>query len=137
MAAIGYVTRYPDTDVYKGQIRTLSIRTDVEIVPNRAKSAPNQPDYRVLSGPVELGAGWIRTGEPSGKDYVSLAIAAPEFGPSRIYVNSRRASQQDAARFSALTLHPAPFTCLSPPSKATRGVSRPFPPSPSEQQHVV
>src|SRR3546814_2742280 len=80
MPAIGYVTRDPDTDVYKGQIRTLSIRTDVEIVPNRAKSAPNQPDYRVLSGPVELGAGWIRTGERSGKEYVSLAIAAPDFG---------------------------------------------------------
>ncbi|MGI9375768.1 MAG: DUF736 domain-containing protein [Tsuneonella suprasediminis] len=107
MSAIGYVTRDPDTDVYKGQIRTLSIRTDVEIVPNRAKSASNQPDYRVLSGPVELGAGWIRTGERSGKDYVSLAIAAPEFGPRRIYVNLGRAAEQDDDDVYALIWNPA------------------------------
>lgn len=107
MPAIGYVTRDPDTDVYKGQIRTLSIRTDVEIVSNRAKSAPNQPDYRVLSGPVELGAGWIRTGERSGKEYVSLAIAAPEFGPRRIYVNLGRAAEQDDDDVYALIWNPA------------------------------
>src|SRR3546814_17765354 len=106
MSAIGYVTRDPDTDVYKGQIRTLSIRTDVEIAPNRAKSAPNQPDYRVLSGPVELGAGWIRTGERSGKEYVSLAIAAPEFGPRRIYVNLGRAAEQDDDDVYALIWNP-------------------------------
>src|SRR3546814_9772590 len=36
MPAIGYVTR--NADGFKGQLRTLSIRTDVEIVPNRSKS---------------------------------------------------------------------------------------------------
>ncbi|HBI19868.1 DUF736 family protein [Sandaracinobacter neustonicus] len=107
MAAIGYVTHTPESDSYKGQLRTLSIRTDIEIVPNRSKSAPNQPDYRVLSGPVELGAGWIRTGEQSGKDYVSLAIAAPEFGPRRLYVNLGRAAGQDDGDVFALIWNPA------------------------------
>ena len=106
MSAIGYVTRNPETGAYKGQIRTLSISTDVEILPNRTKSAPSQPDYRVVSGPVELGAGWIRTGERSGRDYVSLAIAAPEFGPRRLYVNLGRAAEQDDADVYALIWNP-------------------------------
>jgi uncharacterized protein (DUF736 family) len=105
MSAIGYVTRTPDG--FKGQIRTLSIRTDIEIVPNRAKTAANQPDYRVLSGPVELGAGWIKTGEQSGNTYVSLGIAAPEFGPRRIYVNLGRAAGQDDDDVFALIWNPA------------------------------
>ncbi|MBV9510544.1 MAG: DUF736 domain-containing protein [Caulobacteraceae bacterium] len=105
MSAIGYVTR--TSDGFKGQIRTLSIRTDIEIVPNRGKTAPNQPDYRVLSGPVELGAGWIKTGEQSGNPYVSLGIAAPEFGPRRIYVNLGRAAGQDDEDVFALIWNPA------------------------------
>jgi uncharacterized protein (DUF736 family) len=107
MSAIGYVTRNSETDSYKGQVRTLSIRTDIEIVPNRAKAHANQPDYRVLSGPVELGAGWVRTGEQSGNAYVSLAIAAPEFGPRRLYVNLGRAAGQDDDEVYALIWNPA------------------------------
>jgi len=105
MSAIGHVTRHADG--FKGQIRTLSIRTDVDIVPNRSKTSSSQPDYRVLSGPVELGAGWVRTGEQSGKDYVSLAIATPEFGPRRIYVNLGRAAGQDDDDVFALIWNPA------------------------------
>src|SRR3546814_12973445 len=79
MSAIGSVTRDPDTDVYKVPIRTRSIRTDVEIVPNRAKCAPNQPDQRAPSGPDETGAGWIRPGERTGTENVSPANPDPEF----------------------------------------------------------
>ncbi|MCR6659776.1 MAG: DUF736 domain-containing protein [Asticcacaulis sp.] len=107
MSAIGYVTRNTETGIYKGQIRTLSIRTDIEIIPNRAKQAPGQPDFRVVAGPVELGAGWVRTGERSGKDYVSLGIAAPEFGPRRIYVNLGRAADHDDDDVFALIWNPA------------------------------
>ena len=105
MSAIGYVTR-TETGGFRGQIKTLSIRTDVEIVPNRSKSSPSQPDYRVLSGAVELGAGWIKTGEQSGKDYVSLGLAAPEFGSRRIYVNLGRAAGQDDDDVFALIWNP-------------------------------
>ncbi|MCM8731984.1 DUF736 domain-containing protein [Hephaestia sp. GCM10023244] len=105
MSAIGYVTR-TDVGGFKGQIKTLSIRADIDITPNHEKSAPSQPDYRVLSGGVELGAGWIRTGEVSGKDYVSLSLAAPEFGPRRIYVNLGRAAGQDDDDAFALIWNP-------------------------------
>jgi uncharacterized protein (DUF736 family) len=37
-----------------------------------------------LAQGVEIGAGWIRRGETSGNDYVSLSLAAPEFGPREL-----------------------------------------------------
>jgi uncharacterized protein (DUF736 family) len=94
MPAIGFVTRQEDGG-YKGQLKTLSIRADIEIVPNRAKSGDAQPDFRVLTQGVEIGAGWLRTGETSGKAYVSLSLAAPEFGPRKLYANLGRAVGQD------------------------------------------
>jgi len=73
MPAIGYVTKQ-STGGYKGQLKTLSIRADIDLVPNTAKSAGSQPDFRVLTQGVEIGAGWVRKGETSGKDYVTLDI---------------------------------------------------------------
>lgn len=93
MAAIGYVKR--DGNGFKGELRTLSIRAEVLIVPNGRKSGDTQPDYRVISSGVEVGAGWVRRSETSGNDYVSLSLAAPEFGPRRLYANLGRAAGQD------------------------------------------
>lgn len=105
MPAIGYVTR--DGEGFKGQLKTLSIRTDIEILPNRSKSSDTQPDYRVSAGGVEVGAGWVRRGELSGKDYVSLSLAAPEFGPRRLYANLGRAAGQDDDDAFAIIWNPA------------------------------
>lgn len=88
MPAIGHVKR--SGEGYKGELKTLSIRAGIEIIPNRTKTGDAQPDYRVLTQGIEVGAGWIRTGETSGRDYVSLSIAAPEFGPRRLYANLGR-----------------------------------------------
>jgi len=105
MPAIGHVTR--DGNGFKGQLRTLSIRTDIEIVPNARKSGDTQPDYRVSAAGVEVGAGWIRRGEMSGRDYVSLSLAAPEFGPRRLYANLGRAAGQDDEDAFAIIWNPA------------------------------
>jgi uncharacterized protein (DUF736 family) len=105
MPAIGYVSR--NAGGFKGQLKTLSIRADVEIVPNTRKSGDTQPDYRVLSGGVELGAGWNRRSESSGNDYVSLSLAAPEFGPRRLYANLGRAAGQDDDDAFAIIWNPA------------------------------
>src|SRR3954465_8845456 len=59
MPAIGYVTKNNDGS-FKGQLKTLSISAEIAIVSNRSKSADTQPDYRVLSDGVEIGAGWNR-----------------------------------------------------------------------------
>ncbi|TPG18764.1 DUF736 domain-containing protein [Sphingomonas koreensis] len=105
MPAIGYVTR--EGQGFKGQLKTLSIRTEIEIVPNVRKNGDTQPDYRVSAAGVEVGAGWVRRGEMSGKDYVSLSFAAPEFGPRRLYANLGRAAGQDDADAFAIIWNPA------------------------------
>ncbi len=105
MPAIGYVTR--DGNGFKGELKTLSIRADILIVPNGHKSADTQPDFRVTANGVEVGAGWNRRGEMSGKDYVSLSLAAPEFGPRRLYANLGRAAGQDDEDAFAIIWNPA------------------------------
>jgi uncharacterized protein (DUF736 family) len=74
---------------------------------NTRKSGDTQPDYRVLSGAVEVGAGWNRRSETSGHDYVSLSLAAPEFGPRRLYANLGRAAGQDDDDAFAIIWNPA------------------------------
>jgi uncharacterized protein (DUF736 family) len=86
MPAIGYVASQ-ENGSFRGQLKTLSIRTEIAIAPNAKKAHNAQPDYRVYSGDVEIGAGWSRRSETSGRDYVSLSLAAPEFGPRRLYAN--------------------------------------------------
>jgi len=105
MPAIGYVTR--DGNGFKGELKTLSIRTDITIVPNSRKSNDVQPDYRVIAAGVEVGAGWLRRSETSGRDYVSLSLAAPEFGPRRLYANLGRAAGQDDDSAFVIIWNPA------------------------------
>ena len=71
MATIGSVTKREDGR-YEGELKTLSVRADIVIVPVVDKASANQPDFRVVSQDTEIGAGWIRTGQISGKEYVSL-----------------------------------------------------------------
>ena len=91
MPAIGYVTQ-SENGTFKGQLKTLSIRAEITVVPNARKANDVQPDYRVYSGDVEIGAGWSRRSETSGNEYISLSLAAPEFGPRRLYANLARAA---------------------------------------------
>ncbi len=106
MPAIGYVTKQASGG-YKGQLKTLSIRADIDLVPNAAKGTDSQPDFRVLTQGIEIGAGWVRKGEISGKEYVSLSLAAPEFGPRKLYANLGRAAGQDNPDEFAVIWNPA------------------------------
>ena len=101
MTAIGYVSKQDDGR-YTGSIRTISISAQVEIIPNVSKSSDAQPDYRVMT----QGAGWKRIAEASGKEYVSLARAAPEFGPKKLYANLGRAAGQDDDSLYAMIWNP-------------------------------
>ncbi len=94
MPAIGFVNGTPEKG-FVGQLKTLSIRASIEIRPNRSKANETQPDFRIFSEGAEIGAGWNCVGEVSGKSYVSLNLAAPEFGPRRLYANLGRAAGQD------------------------------------------
>jgi len=104
MPAIGYVQRLADGS-FKGSIRTLSVNAEIAIIPNRGKTG-EQPDYRVLSNGVELGGGWIRTGEVSQREYVRLAMSAPELGQRTLYANLGRAAGQDDVDSYALIWNP-------------------------------
>ena len=70
------------------------------------KTADAQPDYRVMTQGIEIGAGWTKKGETSGMEYVSLALAAPEFGPKKLYANLGRAAGQDDDDLFALIWNP-------------------------------
>ena len=89
MPAIGYVTRQEDGS-FKGQLRTLSIRADIEIVPNRTKNTESQPDYRVVTNGVEIGAAWRRT----SRDYRRFLRLAE---PGRTGIRSAQALRQSRA----------------------------------------
>ena len=104
MPAIGYVQRLADGS-FKGSIRTLSVNAEIAIIPNRGKTG-EQPDYRVLSNGVELGGGWIRTGVVSQREYVRLAMSAPELGQRTLYANLGRAAGQDDEDSYALIWNP-------------------------------
>jgi len=105
MATIGSVTQREDGR-YEGELKTLSVRADIQIVPVTDKSGAAQPDYRVLSQGIEIGAGWIRTGQISGKEYVALSIAAPELGTRTLYANLGRAAGQSDPDVFALIWNP-------------------------------
>jgi uncharacterized protein (DUF736 family) len=106
MASIGTVARKADGS-FTGELATISIKAPIAIIPNRAKKMKGQPDFRVMSGKVEVGAGWTRLSETSGKDYVSLALATPEFGRGTLYANLGRAADQDDDDVFALIWNPA------------------------------
>jgi uncharacterized protein (DUF736 family) len=105
MATIGTVTKHDDGH-YEGELRTLSVRADITIMPVNDKATESQPDFRVLSKGVEIGAGWARIGQMSGKEYVSLSISAPELGSKTLYANLGRAAGETNPNVYALIWNP-------------------------------
>jgi uncharacterized protein (DUF736 family) len=105
MATIGSVTKRNDGR-YESELKTLSVRADITLLPVGDKASPSQPDYRVVSQGIEIGAGWVRKGQTSGKDHVSLSNAAPEFGAKTLYANLGRAAGQSDPDVYALIWSP-------------------------------
>ena len=108
MPAIGFVTKQQDGN-FKGQLKTLSFKAPIDILLNPSKSGDTQPDYRVYSAGVEIGAGWRKTGKTSGEDYVSLGLADPAFGPKKLYakISAEAAGQDDDENLYAVIWDPA------------------------------
>ena len=56
-----------------------------------------------MSGEVEIGAAWIRKAISTGKDFVSVSLAAPEFGDKTLYANlGRMPGSKDKNEFSII-----------------------------------
>ena len=49
----------------------------------------------------------MKKGDTSGKEYVSLSLAAPEFGPKKLYANLGKAAGQDDEHLYAVIWNPA------------------------------
>ena len=101
MPAIGHVTKQVD-GTYKGQLATLSICQNINFVKKEMVNE-NQPDFIIMSNDIEIGAAWIKKAISSGKDYVSLSLAAPEFGPRTLYANlGHNAGSKDENEFAII-----------------------------------
>ena len=105
MTAIGFVTRKGTSFI--GTLETVSIDAKIRIEPNSSKKDYKHPDYRVMTKGFEIGVGWIKKGKESKKDYVSISLAAPEFGSKPIHCNLGKAAGQDDEDVFALIWNPA------------------------------
>lgn len=80
MAQIGHFVR---TQLgYAGRLRTLSLNLPLVFVPADDSDVENAPDYRIRVGDedgVEVGAGWIQSGDRAGT-YVSVLLDDPSLG---------------------------------------------------------
>lgn len=77
---IGTFTYDKASDVYRGDIRTLTLHlTDVELRPTTRKSQ-REPDYRVTAESggaiVEFGAAWKRVSD-NNREFVSIVLDDP------------------------------------------------------------
>jgi uncharacterized protein (DUF736 family) len=101
MPSIGRVTKQAD-GTFKGLLATLSIKQNIQFVKNR-KMNESQPDFVVMAHDVEIGAAWWRTAISSGKDYLSISLAAPEFGNRTLYAHlGRAAGSSDENEFAII-----------------------------------
>ncbi|MVT71342.1 DUF736 family protein [Bradyrhizobium pachyrhizi] len=89
MTAIGFVTRTTNGG-FRGQLKLLPVCADIDIVPNRDKSGDTQPDFRIFTQGLEVGAGRILGGGSRGADYISLSLSAPDLGVRKLCANLGR-----------------------------------------------
>ena len=64
-------------------------------------------DVRLVPAAVMRQFASVVTGQQSEKSYVSLSLAAPEFGPRKLYANLGRAAGQDDDSVYAIIWNPA------------------------------
>lgn len=101
MPAIGHVTKQAD-GTYKGLLATLSIRQNIQFIKNK-KSSDSQPDFIIMAHDIEIGAAWWRTAVSSGNEYLSISMAAPEFGNRTLFANlGRAAGAKDENEFAII-----------------------------------
>ncbi|TIL65645.1 DUF736 domain-containing protein [Mesorhizobium sp.] len=77
MAQIGQFTRTQAG--YSGRVRTLSLDLAIVFIPADNADVENAPDYRIRLGDedgIEIGAGWLQTGDRAGT-YISVILDDP------------------------------------------------------------
>jgi uncharacterized protein (DUF736 family) len=64
-------------DGYAGRIRTLTMNVPVRLVANDRKDSDGAPDFRIMSGVIEIGAAWRRTRKGNDEPYLSVKLDCP------------------------------------------------------------
>jgi uncharacterized protein (DUF736 family) len=97
MASIANLTVKDDGSL-EGNLATLMVTAPIAIVPNGRKAKDSEPDYRVISrkNGFELGAGWVKTSQTTGAEYISVSLSAPELG--QIFCNVANAPGDDPSK---------------------------------------
>ena len=97
MASIANLTVKDDGSL-EGNLATLMVTAPIAIVPNGRKMKDSEPDYRVISrkNGFELGAGWVKTSQTTGAEYISVSLSAPELG--QIFCNVANAPGDDPSK---------------------------------------
>ena len=90
MSRIGTFTKLDDG--FNGSLQTLSLNVKCKIVPINT-TQDKGPDYRVLAGPLEIGAAWKRQ-TSANRAYLSVKIDDPSFPAP---VNARLIDEQDGS----------------------------------------
>jgi len=67
----------------------------------------SSPTFWFVTQGVGIEACWIRRGENSGKDHVSLSLMAPALVPRKLYANLACAAEQDQRQVLAVIWNPA------------------------------
>jgi uncharacterized protein (DUF736 family) len=78
MAIIGIFTLAADGKL-SGNLKTLTLNTKLQFVPETNKSKDSAPDFRIFVGNLEAGAAWKKIGRDSGREYWSVKLDDPAF----------------------------------------------------------
>jgi uncharacterized protein (DUF736 family) len=81
MAIIGAFTK--NENGFTGAVKTLCLDVKARFVPT-PKDNDNGPDFRLLVGNIEFGAGWKKTSQK--RNFVSVRLDDPSFS-APIYAN--------------------------------------------------
>jgi len=84
-------------DGYAGTIRTLTVTTKVQILPNDRKESEGAPDFRIMAGPAEIGAAWRKTKQGSEETYLRVKLDDPTL-PHPIWGALLEATEDGVAR---------------------------------------
>jgi uncharacterized protein (DUF736 family) len=76
MAIIGTFTRSADGKI-SGNLKTLSLSSKLQFVPETNKSKDSAPDFRIFLAGLEVGAAWRKTARESGREYWSVKLEDP------------------------------------------------------------
>ena len=93
--AIGYISQTENG--FEGALSMIKLSVGIRFDKNTEKQLPGQPDYRIFAGDTdtEIGGGWIKTAKGSGREYISITLADPQIGPSKVYANIAPIKGQD------------------------------------------